>query len=263
MSTPSISMERIFSILLLFLLATMPACTTLENRKRESGVGMSVAPAHGLSRDSSDSSESTSINSNPTTESKKNTYILDGIWGNHVCWEPLRKRIGGDCRIWRYDNSGKTSIGTLGAELATELSVHATRDETVNLVGFSFGGLVVREALRLAPETPVSRVVLINSAHRGSETARLAPPTLPGCRDVIPGSPFLRRLDTAEWNYETLAVWCPGDLMVVPGWSAKFPKATRLLRCDVPAHAWPVVSRAYREAIANFLGDTEGGKGKF
>jgi len=192
-------------------------------------------------------------NSPPLARNLGRTYILDGIWGNHVRWVPLCRRIGDDCRNWHYDNSGKTPISVLGAELAAELSTNVESGKTVNLVGFSLGGLMIREALRIAPETPVRRVVLIHTAHRGSETGRLAPPALPACRDIIPNSTFLRRLDTAEWNYETLAIWCPGDLMVIPGWSAKFPKATTLLRCDVPAHAWPVVSKTYHDTIVRFL----------
>ena len=184
---------------------------------------------------------------NDDSEKSCRTYILDGIWVR-VCWNGLRKRIAGECSIWRYDNTGITSLHKLGKEFAAEI----VRHETVNLIGFSLGGLVVREALRLAPTAKVQRVVLINSPHRGTETARFLP-FLPGCRDVMPGSAFLRRLDAAEWNYETLAIWCPGDLMVIPGWSAKFEKATELLRCDVPAHAWPVVSKRHHDAIVRFL----------
>jgi len=180
------------------------------------------------------------------------TYILDGIWGNHDRWERLRKRIAGDCRIWRYDNSGKTPLHALGKELAEEISRCAAQGGAVSLVGYSLGGLVVREAVRLASAASVRRVVLIHSPHRGSETGRFLP-GLPGCRDTVPGSAFLRRLDAAEWNYETLAIWCPGDLMVIPGHSAKFDRATHLLRCDIPAHAWPVVSKRHHDAIVRFL----------
>jgi len=183
---------------------------------------------------------------------KCHTYILDGIWGNHVRWERLRERIAGECTIWHYDNSGKTPLRKLGKDLAEEIARHVERGEAVNLVGFSMGGLVVREAVRLASTANVRRVVFIHSPHRGSETGRFLP-GLPGCRDTIPGSTFLRRLNAAEWNHETLAIWCPGDLMVIPGHSAKFEKATQLLRCDIPAHAWPVVSKRHHDAIVRFL----------
>jgi len=182
------------------------------------------------------------------------TYIVDGIWGNHVYWEPLRERLGDHCHIWHYDNSGKTPLSSLGADFAAELSACAQRGETVDFVGFSLGGMVVREALRLSPETNVRRVVFINSPHRGTAVAYLFP-FLPACRDVKPGSDFLRRLNAVEWNHETLAIWCPADTSIVPGHSAKFKKATKFRCCHVPAHFWPIISRREHKAIASFLNE--------
>ena len=102
------------------------------------------------------------------------TLILDGIWGSHARWERLRNRIAtevGPCRIWRYDNSGRTSLESLAADLSTELK---RIDAPVNLVGYSMGGLVVREALRQAPGLKVRRVALLNSPHYGSASAMFA-----------------------------------------------------------------------------------------
>ena len=109
------------------------------------------------------------------------TLILDGIWGSHSRWERLRNRITtevGPCRIWRYDNSGRTSLESLAADLSTELQ---RIDAPVNLVGYSMGGIVVREALRQAPGLKVRRVVLLNSPHYGSASAMFLPLSrLPG-----------------------------------------------------------------------------------
>ena len=180
------------------------------------------------------------------------TFILDGIWGIHVRWEGLRSRIDteiGPCRIWRYNNSGLVSLETLGAELAAEL---ARAKGPVNLIGYSMGGLVVREALRQAPELDTRNVVLLHSPHRGSLNGHLLP-MLAACRDMRPGSPFLRRLEEAPWNVPTLVTWCPWDLMVFPGDSACWPRATSRLRCDFPAHNWPVFSRSVHQAVIAFL----------
>ncbi|HEU4678459.1 MAG TPA: hypothetical protein VFS35_02985, partial [Terrimicrobiaceae bacterium] len=76
------------------------------------------------------------------------TIIIDGIWGSHKRWERLRGRIEkevGPCAIWRYDNSGRTSIESLASALTQELK---RAKHPVNLIGYSMGGLVVREALR-------------------------------------------------------------------------------------------------------------------
>jgi triacylglycerol lipase len=179
------------------------------------------------------------------------TFILDGIWGSHSRWERLRGRIAagvGPCTIWRYDNSGRASIESLGAALAAELK---RIDAPVNLVGYSMGGLVVREALRQMPGLKVRRVALLNSPNYGSASACLLP--LSACREMRPGSAFLRQLNAAPWTYPTLATWCPYDLVVFPGSSGRWKKASIILRSDVPMHLWPVMSVEIHRSVTAFL----------
>ena len=113
------------------------------------------------------------------------------------------------------------------------------------------GGIVVREALRQAPGLKVRRVVLMNSPHYGSASAMFLP--LSACREMRPGSVFLKRLNAAAWTYPTLATWCPLDLVVVPGSSGRWKKASVVLRSDVPMHIWPIVSGTIHRSIASFL----------
>jgi pimeloyl-ACP methyl ester carboxylesterase len=180
------------------------------------------------------------------------TYILDGIWGYHTRWEGLRSRLErevGPARIWRYNNSGLVSLEALGRELAAELE---KTDRPVNLIGYSMGGLVVREALRQSPQLRAKNVVLLHSPHRGSLNGHLLP-MLPACREMRPGSAFLRRLDESPWDHPTLVTWCPWDLMVFPGTSACWVKATERLRCEMPMHNWPILSRSLHTAVIKFL----------
>lgn len=176
------------------------------------------------------------------------TYILDGIWGSHGRWERLRRALGPGAVIWKYDNSGRTSLSKAGELLAAELS---GAGGPFHLVGFSMGGLVVREALRLGGDLPVGRVALLHSPHAGSLVARFLP--LPACREMRPGSRFLQNLAAAPWPHESLCTWCPYDLMVLPGGSGNFAKAGISLRCRVPAHVWPVFSKSLHAALREFL----------
>jgi len=180
------------------------------------------------------------------------TYILDGIWGFHIRWEGLRSRLErevGPSHIWHYNNSGTVSLETLGGELAAELE---KIDGSVNLIGYSMGGLVVREALRQSPNLKVHGVVLMHTPNEGSLNGHLLP-MLPACREMQPGSAFLRRLGDTPWDRPTFVTWCPYDLMVFPGKSACWPKATEALRCDMPMHNWPVMSRSIHNAVVKFL----------
>ncbi len=184
------------------------------------------------------------------------TLIIDGIWGSHQRWERLRSRIAkeiGPCTIWRYDNSGRISIETLGGALSSELK---QLSGPVNLIGYSMGGLVIREALRQNPEAKVEKVALLNSPNRGSAAAFLVP--LSACREMRPGSAFLRQLNAAPWKYPTFVTWCPYDLMVFPGSSGRWEKASVLLRSDVPMHLWPVFSVEIHRSITAFLSSKDG-----
>ncbi len=179
------------------------------------------------------------------------TFILDGIWGRHSRWERLRRRIEksiGACRIWRYDNSGRASLETIGAALRDEL--HGTGGP-LNLVGYSMGGLVIRESLREPHELSVRRAVFLHSPHRGSFFAHAY--NLPACREMRPGSAFLARLNETTWNIPTLATWCALDAVVVPGQSACWRNAVTVIQSPVPAHAWPVISPGIHKAVVQFL----------
>ena len=179
------------------------------------------------------------------------TYILDGIWGGHSRWERLRKAIEksiGPCRIWRYDNSGHTSLESAGAQLREEL--HGATGP-INLIGYSMGGLVVRESLRVAHSLPIRRAVFLHCPHSGSLVAHAF--ALPACREMRPGSDFLARLDAASWDIPTLATWCALDAVVVPGQSARWKKAATTLQSSVPAHAWPVISPGIHQEVIRFL----------
>jgi len=204
-----------------------------------------IAAAHKM-----ESSDATSIvreENSPGVE----TLIVDGIWGWHPRWNRLRARVEhevGPCRIWHYDNMGGRTIEELAARLAAELQ---RMDRPFNLIGYSMGSLIIREAMRQAPELPLRRAVFLHSPHAGSLAAWLLP--LPACREMMPGSGFLRRLNAAPWAVPTLVTWCPWDLMVFPGNSARWSGATLTLCCHVPAHVWPVVSPGIHKAVIVFL----------
>lgn len=183
--------------------------------------------------------------------------ILDGWMGNGHRFERLRSCLeteGLAPWIWRYDNTGRQDLAVLAAQLAAEL---IKGGEKVHLVGYSMGGMVVREALRQMPELPVSSVTFIHVPHRGTLLAHLWP--LPGVRQLCPGHPFLKRLEGQPWPWPTLNIWCPGDLMVVPGWRSRWIGAGRNVVCRVPAHVWPIYSTFWHREISAFIRLVAGG----
>lgn len=179
------------------------------------------------------------------------TWLLDGWLGAPWRLERMRRQLeeqAGRCAVWRYDTSGRTSIETLASAFGEFL---AADRRPVRLVGFSMGGLVVRELLRQRPDLDVRRAVCLNSPHRGTLLACLL--ESPAMQEMRPGSAFLRRLNASAPSVPMLYVWCPGDLIVIPGSNARKIGEHRELCCRMPAHIWPLVSGAWHREIAAFL----------
>jgi len=179
-------------------------------------------------------------------------WLLDGWLGSPWRLEWMRRSLErecGSCLAWAYDTSGRTSLEVLAADLGRHLAVES---HPIQLVGFSMGGLVVRELLRQRPDLKVNRAVCLNSPHRGTFLAHLI--DRPALREMRPGSEFLRRLNTGESGHSALLyVWCPGDLIVIPGFHARKIGSHQELCCRMPAHIWPLLSSRWHRRIATFL----------
>jgi pimeloyl-ACP methyl ester carboxylesterase len=105
-----------------------------------------------------------------TASNTPRVLLLHGIWNARAWVGPLawRLRLQG----FSVDSFGYPSVFG-GPEVAVPLLVERLRGRgPVALVGHSLGGLVALEALRVAPELEVSRVVCLGSPLCGSETAR-------------------------------------------------------------------------------------------
>lgn len=180
------------------------------------------------------------------------SFILDGIWGRCRRWRTLEAKIAthvGPCNIHSYDNSGRTSLEKLGHELGLLLN---EIDRPIHLIGYSMGSLVIREAIRQNPSLPLVNAAFLHSPHAGSLAAWMRPDLI-ACREMRPESPFLKRMNAAKWEYRTLVTWTSADLVVFPGWSARWSKASHVVQSAIPVHAWPIVSRGIHSAVIDFL----------
>jgi triacylglycerol lipase len=179
------------------------------------------------------------------------TIFVDGIWrrpGRFRHWRRLLSNYGIESEEWQYDSSGFVPIDRLAERLAADIRLH---NSAVNMLGFSMGGLIVREARRLDPTLPIQRAAFLNTPHHGTWMAWTLP--LPAIRQMRPRSAFLHQLNAASWNIPTIAVYCPGDVMVLPGTRARFADASESICSPVPAHMWPVHSPRIRRSVVKFL----------
>ncbi len=192
------------------------------------------------------------IGNEHTASAPGSTVLLDGLfgapWRLRKMQHSLQQRGLGPVRIFSYDSTGRTPIEVLAQQFREFCG-----PEPVRVVAHSMGGLVTRSAKMQFPNWELKRAAFLCVPHHGSVVARLLP--FRGVRQMRPRSEFLQQLNEQEWTVPTLCVWCPGDLLVVPGASARWEKAERELRCKFPLHNWPVISASYHQSIADFLNE--------
>lgn len=178
------------------------------------------------------------------------TILLDGLWGAawrlHGLRRSLRKRGFEDVEIFSYNSSGQVPL----EELADQLRDFAG-DRPVRVVAHSMGGIITRLAKARDPHWALQQAAFLCVPHRGSALARLLP--WRGIRQLRPDSEVMGFLAGQTWEVPTLCVWCPGDLIVIPGSSARMSDAREELVCHFPLHNWPVVSPFYHHRIADFF----------
>ncbi len=151
--------------------------------------------------------------------------------------------------------SGAKGLEMLAEQLKRIIEAETEPDETVDLVGFSMGGLISRYYLqRLGGLTRVRRFIAISVPQHGSQWAWLIPPNQ-GCRQMRPGSRFLQDLnqDSAGLaRIDMLTLWTPFDLMIIPASSSVMPVG-RQCKLPVLLHDWMIKDRRVLEAIAAFV----------
>jgi triacylglycerol lipase len=148
--------------------------------------------------------------------------------------------------------------GQKGLEpLAGQIDTYARAEfgqRRFDLVGFSMGGLVSRYYIqRLGGMNRVDHLVTLAAPHNGSLLANLI--ANPGCREMRPGSPFLRDLAGDADKLESIkftSLYTPLDLVILPARSSEMPQA-RNIRIPVVAHPFMVLDGRCKRAVAEAL----------
>ena len=132
------------------------------------------------------------------------------------------------------DNTGDLDRQAVELEKAAVLALNRTGARSVDVVGYSAGGVVARLWVRgHGGGSLARRVVTLGSPHHGTDLAGLggdvAPDSCPeACRQLQPDSELLRRLNAGD---ETpagplwVSIWTTDDQVVVPPSSAELDGA--------------------------------------
>jgi len=185
----------------------------------------------------------------PPDPEKPAIVLVHGIYdtGSKMAWLAAHFRRAG-YEVFCPDllpSDGTHALPLLSGRLGREIDGHFGPERVLLPIGYSMGGLIVRHWLQqLDSLERIAGFATIGSPHNGTHTARLVP--VPGVRDMLPGSGFLRELEAGDSRLHPLrplSVYTPLDLIIVPATSSEWRVAT--VRCVwTPAHLLLVFSPA-------------------
>lgn len=185
--------------------------------------------------------------------------LIHGIKDDARKMEPLARHLrsqGWEAKTMSFRPSwGQKGLDVLAGQVAQFIGENYAPGKKIDLVAFSMGGLVTRYYLqRLGGLERVQRYITLSTPHRGTLVAYLVPNA--GCRQMRPGSAFLRDLESdagrlAELDFTSF--WTPLDAIIVPARSSIMPQARneRLVIALHPLMVWqPSVQRAVAGALS-------------
>jgi triacylglycerol lipase len=167
--------------------------------------------------------------------------LVPGYGGETAALQPLADDLtarGRDAAVVPLPGDGTgdlhASADALGQAVATTLE--RTGADTVDVVGYSAGGLVARLWVADGHAASVRRVVTLGSPHHGTSLAALAGGIVPdecpvGCRQLAAGSGLLAALNAGDETPDGptwVSIWTTQDDTVTPPDSARLDGAVNL-----------------------------------
>lgn len=156
--------------------------------------------------------------------------LVPGFSGQDIVyWNVFRRRLESDgfpVFTVTFPGLGLQSFQASGDQLEERIEdvLEATGAATVKLVGHSLGGLVIREVVQNRDHDRVSACATLGTPHQGTLTSLLAL-LRPACRQMWPGSSYLRELNEQPLEVPFVNVYSARDSLVVPYGNARLPGA--------------------------------------
>ncbi len=152
---------------------------------------------------------------------------------------------------------GRTPVMQAAELLADSINSSVGPHQTVDMLGFSMGGIIARCWIQLLGGAQrIRRFVSIGSPHQGTITAQPWPGRVfQGIDDVKWGSALLRRLDQDIEPLKRIdchSFFSALDLVVLPGWRAVLPVGQRTM-LPVLTHPQLLRDRAALRPLAREL----------
>ena len=159
--------------------------------------------------------------------------LVHGYGGSPDAMETVGRRLARHGRKVLYvelPDAGRARIQDSGRAVAE--IVDASRARRVDFVGFSLGGLAVRDFLRFeGGAAHARRVVFLGTPNHGTRLAGPGPGCDRGCAQMAPGSRFLRALnagDETPGRARYLSIYSRFDETVTPPRTSRLAGATNI-----------------------------------
>jgi len=183
--------------------------------------------------------------SDPPVQSDQNVLgpvlLVPGYGGSTGSLQSLAARItsvGRDATVMGLPDNGTGDLASSAAALdrAARAALSRTGANSVDVVGYSAGGVVARQWVADGGATVVRRVITLGSPHHGTTLADLAGSAGLGncpsaCRQLTSDSDLLRRLnagDETPTGPTWVSIWTTQDETVTPPDSANLAGALNL-----------------------------------
>lgn len=199
--------------------------------------------------------------------------VVPGYGGSTRALRPLVRTLESEGRDATVVDSPGDGTGDLRAharrlDRAADAALARTGASSVDVIGYSAGGVVARYWVRdLGGASVARRVLSLGSPQHGTSLASLAVGLVPGqcpvaCRQLVPGSDLLRALNAGDETPDGpvfVSVWSTADEVVTPPDSARLDGALDFSVQDVcpgtkPAHGDLPSAPAVLGTLASALG---------
>jgi triacylglycerol esterase/lipase EstA (alpha/beta hydrolase family) len=196
-------------------------------------------------------SRATAPAAEPVSQAEPGPVLLvPGYGGSTASLRTLADRLtaaGRDTAIVAVPGAGTGDLALAAEALAdaADAAMQRTGADSVDVVGYSAGGVVARLWIADGGAAVTRRVVTLGSPHHGTELADLAGDVAPdqcpiGCRQLGTGSEVLDRLNAGDETPDGptwVSIWTTQDRTVTPPDSARLDGALNLTVQSVCAQA--------------------------
>jgi len=162
--------------------------------------------------------------------------LVHGLWDTPRLFRRLQEALAGErdplLVPYLHHRLGATRMLPLAERLEAAIEATFGPSQTIDVLGFSMGGVVGRSWIQLlGGHRRTRRFFSVASPQQGTPLAQVCPPwLLGGIAELKPGSPLLRQLNDSAEILKTVdchSIYTPTDQIVVPGWRGVLPVGTR------------------------------------